>query len=261
MIDLLPSLPVNSNWHQRSPVVRCFPQAAVVPKSWFVHFYITGSLVNAACLGWLAHSRAWPCYGTHAMLAGILFQFHLARRLLECLFVHSYAPGSSMPMLVYLGGIAHYVFSPLSLVSNTDNCESPHGDNNPLFRCVSAPTVAAGIAIFAFGNLLQHVCHRYLASLRETGHKKDESDSGDGQHFLPSWGPFRYVYCPHYTAEVCIYVGLWLVCGPTSFTPFALACWTAANLSVTGSRTLQWYKQTFGPERTRTLRAIFPGLV
>jgi 3-oxo-5-alpha-steroid 4-dehydrogenase 3 / polyprenol reductase len=229
----------------------------VVPKSWFTHFYIVGSIVNAFCVAYLSKLASWPCYGAHSILAGILFQLHLARRLGECLFVHTYAPGSTMPLFVYVGGVLHYIVSPLSLVNAADACRHG-GDSNPLLRCVSAPVVALGIAIFAASNLLQHVCHRYLASLRTDDKKREDSTA---THFLPTWGPFRLVCCPHYTAEIGIYTGLWLICGPASFTPLALAAWTASNLCVTGVRTLGWYKMTFGPEKTAHWKAVFPGLV
>ncbi len=129
-----------------------------------------------------------------------------------------------------------------------------------MLSCALRPVTLAGICVFVFGNVLQHASHVHLARLREHG-KKGGAVSDGASHYLPTWGPFAWVCCPHYTAEICIYLGLWLVCGVAAVTPLALALWTSANLCVTGTRTLAWYKATFGEQHTRSLKAVIPGIL
>jgi len=54
-----------------------------------------------------------------------------------------------------------------------------------------------------------------------------------------SW--FRWLCCPHYLAEIIIYVSF-LLLAPTSSALQGLLLWVVSNLAVTGRRQLQWYK-------------------
>lgn len=230
-----------------------------MPKSWFSHFYVAGSLVNAWCLLWLSRQPWWEC--PMSLLAGVLFQAHLARRFLECLFVHTYSADSVMPLSVYLGGIAHYVAAPMSLSAATTACGSTFTTWDDLAECTSRPAVFLGVSCFLAGNVVQNACHLYLASLRAGPARKKSDAVAVGDHYLPTWGPFRYVCCPHYTAEVLIYVGLWLVCGVEAWAALGLAIWTLSNLAVTSRRTLRWYQDSFGAQATAGLKAIVPGVL
>jgi hypothetical protein len=54
-----------------------------------------------------------------------------------------------------------------------------------------------------------------------------------------SW--FQYVCCPHYTAEILIYISFMLL-SPNSFAMRCLVIWVTSNLAVTGKRQLDWYR-------------------
>jgi hypothetical protein len=102
---------------------------------------------------------------------------------------------------------------------------------------------------------------------------------------LPRGGFFDLAVCPHYTAEIAVYVGLIAVqaggaavfggrggapppgaCAdpaPAVTAPGAvlLAAWVAANLCVTGARTRAWYVSTYPrDQRVRYTAAVVPFL-
>jgi hypothetical protein len=101
---------------------------------------------------------------------------------------------------------------------------------------------------------------------RRDGAASSGSDGGAAatKYLLPTWRVFAVVACPHYTAEIAVYTGLWLVCvglGPAPTTeplgwaawataaptPLALALWSTVNLAVTSGQTWAWYHKHFGP--------------
>ena len=257
-----------------------------VPKAAFAHFYIIGGVVNAIAVlgGWPSVLAALPepvrhllpC-GHYATTAGVLFQLHLLRRLYECKFVHVFSADAVMPLPVYLGGVAHYVLAPLSFVVSATpfDCRTCSRDlafaSSPVHP--SPPPsdatqwlILAGIVVFVACNVLQHQCHVHLASLRPTGRPA----SGYG---LPHTPPFRAVACPHYLAEIGLYLSLWLVTAGSGArggaspwlllsAPCALllAAWSTVNLCVTGVKTRQWYMRTF-KDFPRHRAAVIPGLV
>ena len=98
------------------------------------------------------------------------------------------------------------------------------------------------------------------------------------RYTLPSGRLFDLIVCPHYTAEVAVYVGLALVHSAVAaasgcaaregaalraLPPALLAAWVAANLSATALHTRQWYALHFPAEAARVRRraAIFPGML
>jgi hypothetical protein len=409
-----------------------------VPKAYFTHFYVLGSVCNAVALalflrwdpsalagsveGWesgpvltlaLAAHRLLPC-GHYVLAAGALYQLHLARRVVECLCVHKFSPAARMPLVVYLGGMAHYALAPLSLFTATgSDLVSPSGSEPPGLEAAFPrglptlhPVVGTGAVLFLGGSAMQAWCHVHLASLRrgkaagsdcgslvgrgnsgsntstnntstntsngggmEAGHAREDmmcspggsravagvpralrqrrgtalgaggpvgkdadgcsahggggslsgnvttaattttttpatttpattttsTTSGDvASYGVPSAWPFTVVACPHYTAEIVVYVGLWLVCvghalallqgGPQQVgaeqgssgstlgwlallpwaapTPLAMLSWSAVNLCVSGRRTLRWYwdQGTSGPGFPPR-HAVLPGLL
>lgn len=103
--------------------------------------------------------------------------------------------------------------------------------------------------------------------------------SNAARYPLPQGGFFEHAICPHYTAEICIYFGLFVaqmglttVLGPPSSTTcvdhhpvmsrlggIMLVVWVAANLCVTGLRTKGWYLQMYPhAHRVRYTAAVIP---
>ena len=61
---------------------------------------------------------------------------------------------------------------------------------------------------------------------------------------FPTGLGFDWVYCPHYTAEIVLYVSLALLL-PRSGAVQAMLLFVAANLAVVADRNYAWYLQHF----------------
>lgn len=110
------------------------------------------------------------------------------------------------------------------------------------------------MALFLASNAVQHVAHVHLASLRPPG-------TPPGVYPKPTSWLFRRVACPHYTAEVCLYVALTAVPsgGPPAVSMLCLSAWVATNLTITARRTLQAArKRSTGPAADAKQAAIIP---
>ena len=187
-----------------------------VPKAWFLHYYVVGSVWHGLLL--LAAGAALTVRRTHVgergtptptdlfstvgsatFFASLLFQLHLLRRLLECLFM-SKASEARMHVLVYMGGLAFYIGAAWTLtglpllaprillilqlrsrdtIAQEQGQEHHHqqalvtgdGDGPPLLpRWLSLMLVlalhVASFVAFCSGSLHQTRCHCILADLR-----------------------------------------------------------------------------------------------
>jgi len=86
-----------------------------------------------------------------------------------------------------------------------------------------------GIAIFLAGNVLQYHSHALLANLTTTrGGKINKSSSAPPKYRIPRGGAFELVSCPHYFAEIVIYVGLALILTGVNTKPWLMAIWVVS---------------------------------
>ena len=275
------------------------PQAALgflsnwtVPQRWFAHFYFIGAIWNA----WLAflfiasqtQAQAPAVDGTFYFLAAFALEFHLLRRLAETVAVLHYPDGARMHGIAYLFGVSYYIVVPLSIIPYASNAlyasiltrtwTSPATatmsrfsfDFNLLFSPSSlAPIHWIGIAIFACGNALQFHSHLKLSQLSSTS--KWKKTNAPPKYKIPRGGAFEYVSCPHYLAEIVIYIGLACIAGDpadnllpylmvlwvvrfaccsylhthTRTLPYMYNCMQVANLVLAASLTHEWYHSRF----------------
>ncbi|XP_059197398.1 polyprenol reductase isoform X2 [Centropristis striata] len=182
-----------------------------VPKRWFWHFYAISvgwnSLLLIFYLNFIFQQQSYPSWLTVILdiLAGlpstdsqvpqlstvlvlVLLCVHSLRRLLECLFVSVFSDGA-----IHL---VQYVFGTGTLLSQLD-----------WFH-------VGGSALFIGASLIQHQSMVLLARLR-TGKSGTVETLA---HRVPEGGGFKLVSCPHYFAELLIYVSLSLVFGGLSLT-------------------------------------------
>ena len=117
------------------------------------------------------------------------------------------------------------------------------------------PLTVSGLALIAIGNVWQHCAHRVLAELRAA------DGVGGSKYSIPHGCGFDHVSCPHYTAEVLIYIGFVVLTGFRNRCVVLMAAWVACNLSVTAWRTRAWYRQKFAGRYPTTVKAIVPGLL
>ena len=64
-------------------------------------------------------------------------------------------------------------------------------------------------------------------------------------HLIPQGGWFRYVSCPHYLAEVLIYLAFIVVVGPAHKTVWSVVVYVWGNQAVAAWISHQWYKTNF----------------
>ncbi len=254
-------------------------QNAKVAKSRFKEYYILAWLICVGLFVVQLSESAPYLQGTLPMgvigqalqlgpfAAVLLWLIHLSRRWLECSYLHVWSD-ATMHIVVLIFGFLHYVGASLSLLLALGGaCLSgdadTHGWLHPAALHSQGTTgqlvYAAGVALVLLGQVGQHAAHRQLAALRAPPVKGAPQSPAPavGKYVLPQGGVFSISSSPHYTFEVCIYLGLALLCGGTAPMLMLLA-WAAANLSLSAAATQQWYHSKF--DTTPSKWAIFPGI-
>ncbi|KFM77585.1 putative polyprenol reductase, partial [Stegodyphus mimosarum] len=160
-----------------------------------------------------------------------------------------------MNILHYFVGFAFYFGAGLSLIHDAVGFEDAKqrvhiSDQWWIWRHI------IGTIIFLLGFILQYYTHRGFALLRKTtdGHVVSTA------HYMPCGGFFEYVSCPHYFAEILMYLSGCLILGGKSYTWWLLCLWVVTNQILTGLMSHQWYQQKFEnypPKR----KAVIPFIV
>jgi hypothetical protein len=94
------------------------------------------------------------------------------------------------------------------------------------------------IALFITASIWQYNCHSILASLRPTRSSKATYATPP-----PSSLSFQLFLTPHYTAEILIYLSIFLLA--RNWTLFTALFWVITNLSVSSDETRLWARTTF----------------
>lgn len=200
-----------------------------VPKRWFWHFYaasvcwnglllllyLSSTLQRQSLPSWLTgiltiftgvsktHTDSQAPQMT-TLLLQLLLWIHSLRRLLECCFVSVFSDGV-IHVVQYLFGMVYYIVLGLTALSSEHLVKK---DSGPLFSQLHWCHVV-GFVLFVLASLLQHQSMILLARLR-TGKSGTVETMA---HKLPNGGWFELVSCPHYFAELLIYISLCVVSG------------------------------------------------
>ena len=187
-----------------------------------------------------------PVY--YFVVVWVLTLLHLVRRKYECMYVHQWKrPNSStMHILTYLGGMMHYMILPLTTIipirldDGMDHGDIPESSISWSFVVVWSMSIV--LNLYAQYEQYQH--HVILANLRlrqrqnqkqrptavqdqvgcvkkndvaassspSTTTLDDHDDDGsidlDYYYRIPTERWFQYIACPHYFAEILIYLSL-----------------------------------------------------
>ncbi|XP_053178358.1 polyprenol reductase [Scomber japonicus] len=213
-----------------------------VPKRWFSHFYAISVGWNGflliLSLNFILQQQSYPVWltGILDMLTGVphtnsqvpqlstvlvllLLWVHSLRRLLECLFVSVFSDGA-IHLVQYVFGLGYYL-----LLGLTALCSDRLGKGaGPPLSQLNWLHVAGG-ALFILASLLQHQSMVLLARLR-TGKSGTVETLA---HRMPKGGWFELVSCPHYFAELLIYISLSLVFGGLSLTWWLVVLYVLFN--------------------------------
>jgi 3-oxo-5-alpha-steroid 4-dehydrogenase 3 len=273
-----------------------------IPKKCFLHFYLVGlgsTSVISIYISCIYGTDLIQCLEYERMIALGLLLVHLIRRCYECLCVHAWTSNSTMHLFGYLLGLLHYALLPLVFIPSSDLYHVHHT------RVVSGTTTQGTLwekrLVIALGALMlglvgqyeQHLHHVILANLRKKANQmtianqESSKSSGkiQGNHYaIPNGRGFNYVSCPHYLAEICIYVSFYLLLGHNHTNGLQcqsivellqmhqatiLLFWVTVNLTISAQGSHQWYnRQTrLQDNKSHTItpaigskKAIFPFL-
>jgi len=292
----------------------------LMPKKYFRHFYYVGiiallvvsalAVVGATREDEMDSSSRSRVQGNIPVLA--LVWTHLMRRCYECHFVHVWTH-SKMHVAGYLLGLLHYSLLPFVVVTGYNDgfvCqENPGSYTYKMIQEISLHNshVSNSLVLFLvlvcfWAQYQQHRHHQLLAQLRKTGSTgKTNNDRGSGlynaeqektnarDYTLPTQGWFSRISCPHYLAEILIYI-CWAVLVElqwhdhhtggmriTTATPvielpkqlllvlprrhWLLFLWVLVNQCVAAMATHQWYLQNIPTYASLGRYAILPYLL
>ena len=142
-----------------------------VPKSYFIHMYILGTLISTCCCLYVLFisvqidrsSLNQSILNSIAIQGMVMFVIHCLRRLLECIFITDYG-SSSMNVSAYFVGIGHYIFAPTCLLfallqSENESFRYPEKGKQRHFRILS-------LIVYSIGNISQLRHHKTLFLLK-----------------------------------------------------------------------------------------------
>lgn len=135
-----------------------------------------------------------------------LLYLHLSRRYLECRFVHVW--NGTMHLAGYALGLIHYFLLPFIFLSNNVH-------HRP--RECSTRRFAVGILLNLVAQYYQHVHHTILASYRNRSTRFEQKNQTN-PYSIPSGFWFEYISCPHYLAEILVYLSFAILLHPTMIT-------------------------------------------
>lgn len=256
----------------------------LVPKKAFRQFYVWGLLVLSAATLLATKMRssattASPPPPSLKVASTALLYLHLCRRLYECTFVHKWRATSQMHLAGYLVGAIHYVWLPMVFIRlPCEECvRNIVGDplpnifyeqyKGPLWLDnVEVPPLVwrlPPILLCLWGQYQQYRHHVLLAYLRkpETSQYKDKPTTN---YSLPNDGWFVYVTCPHYLAEMLVYISFAILLAQEQVQGvrhYVVLFWVVSNLTLSALINYKWYKQNLPPEEMKGRKAIFPFLL
>ncbi|XP_005732348.1 polyprenal reductase [Pundamilia nyererei] len=218
-----------------------------VPKRWFWHFYAVSvgwnGLLLVLYLSFIFQHQSYPLWlsdfldiltGAHSsdsqvpqlstVLVQLLLWVHSLRRLLECLFVSVFSDGA-MHLVQYMFGLGYYIMLGLTILC----CDRMEKERSSLLSQLDWLLVA-GFLLFIWASWLQHQSMVLLARLRTGKSGTVETLT----HRVPKGGWFELVSCPHYFAELLIYISLSFVFRGLSFTWWLVVLYVLFNQALAG---------------------------
>ncbi|KAI1307999.1 Polyprenol reductase [Halotydeus destructor] len=245
-----------------------------LPKRWFFHFYLFATIFyisllisfidmyilrqdmqsNVATLldTFVGHHRRASVTSESAILAMTLMLVQVTRRLVECSFLSVYSD-AKMNVIHYIFGFLFYFGVGLSVIA-----EAPGFSGQGLAEIYFGALFnkwhyAGGLILFLSASYLQYECHSILANLR----KDNKGQVISYQHSIPESGLFEYVSCPHYFAEILIYLAINLIFLGQSMTWWMVCTFVIINQIIVGLFNHQWYHQTFD-NYPQSRKAVIP---
>ncbi|NWX23368.1 PORED reductase, partial [Aegotheles bennettii] len=228
---------------------------------WFTHFYVVSVLWNGflltglfrlECLGELLPSWIWQVHRAlgrdsqsqdtgsehfSALLVLLLLWLHSCRRLAECLWTSVFSDGV-IHIVQYCFGLAYYI-----AVGSTVLCQVPANVRDG--KCLLSVQICwyhiVGVTMYIWASLHQHRCLVILANLRKNKSGKVISLS----HSVPFGDWFERVSCPHYFAELLLYVSMAITLGCHNMTWWCVVFYVLFNQALAAVLCHEFYQKNF----------------
>ncbi|XP_057881106.1 LOW QUALITY PROTEIN: polyprenol reductase [Melospiza georgiana] len=235
-------------------------QLLQVPKRWFTHFYVVSvlwngflliSLFRAEFLGeslpsWIqdmhhalgrdSQSKDTDSEHFSALLVLLLLWLHSCRRLAECLWTSVFSSGV-IHIVQYCFGLGYYI-----AVGSTVLCQVPTNVRNGKKLSVQICWYhIIGVMVYIWASLHQHRCLAILANLRKSRSGKVVSLS----HSVPFGDWFESISCPHYFAELLIYVSMAITLGMHNVTWWCVVMYVLFNQALAAILCHEFYQKNF----------------
>ncbi|NXS11068.1 PORED reductase, partial [Neodrepanis coruscans] len=231
-----------------------------VPKRWFTHFYVVSVLWNGFLLIWLLRAEflgeSLPSWIQHvhralgrdsqskdvgnehfsAFLVLLLLWLHSCRRLAECLWTSVFSNGV-IHIVQYCFGLGYYIAVGLTVL-----CQVPANTRNRKDLSVQICWYhIVGVMMYIWASLHQHRCLAILANLRKSKSGKVVSLS----HSVPFGDWFESVSCPHYFAELLIYISMAITLGFQNMTWWCVVIYVLFNQALAAVLCHEFYQKNF----------------
>ncbi|XP_067993808.1 polyprenol reductase [Melanerpes formicivorus] len=231
-----------------------------VPKRWFTHFYVVSVLWNGFLLARLFQAEylggslpSWIQHMQHALgrdsqsedtdsehfsvlLALLLLWLHSCQRLAECLWTSVFSDGV-IHGVQYCFGLGYYI-----VLGSTLLCQVPTNSRKGEELLVHVCWYhIVGVVMYIWASLHQHRCLVILAKLR----KSKSGDVVSLSHSVPFGDWFERVSCPHYFAELLIYVSLAIVLGLHNVTWWCVVLYVLFNQALAAALCQEFYQEHF----------------
>ncbi|XP_016149750.1 polyprenol reductase-like [Sinocyclocheilus grahami] len=178
---------------------------------------------------------AWNELHLSILLLQVLLWVHSLRRLLECLFVSVFSNGV-IHVVQYAFGLGYYVLLGLTVLCINPSLPQPGSLVNQLTW-----HHVIGTLLFIWASLLQNRSLSLLVKMRTDSSGKVETLA----HKMPCGGWFELISCPHYLAELLIYVAMSVCCDCSSLTWWLVVLYALCNQALAAQLCHDYYRSKF----------------
>ncbi|KAG0052971.1 Steroid 5 alpha-reductase 3 [Gryganskiella cystojenkinii] len=196
------------------------------------------------------------------LLATFCYLLHGIRRWYETKFIERPSPKATMNLGHYVIGLTFYAsMAPTIWVDAYESWAPTTASSGTDLSTVGIVQCLIGLCVFLWGSWHQYNCHVVLANLRSPVSVSASSPSTARtttttltttttatEYRVPFGDWFKYLVTPHYSAEMVLYFGFYLMASAGQAAPTMLIAWVwvVVNLGVVARETDQWYRLKFG---------------
>ncbi|KAG0283406.1 Steroid 5 alpha-reductase 3, partial [Linnemannia gamsii] len=210
----------------------------------------------------------------HILLTMACYLFQVVRRWYESWFVERPSVEAKMNVSHYIIGITFYsAMAPSTWIDAYEAWIKQGAATGPAESITTSSALPLdsmllglngqcllGLMIFIWASWHQYNCHVILANLRPKPVKAEDKPKKQ-DYKVPFGDWFQYMVAPHYSAEMLIYISLYLMASSSPLTAnsstaptLLFACvWVVVNLGIVARETDQWYRTRFGDRYAATV--------